>query len=208
METKLRQNLPQLRRGRLAERNPNPLADNLGRLNKPGLLVFKSSKTLGVGKVRFFFRASASIGKRASFFCNCAACASAAEFVRITISGVGQESLHQFFGSFHNLFFSALLCVFRLSPFTKKRNRQPSPVEVVFRRSHERAGWFWADAVRARDVNETQETENTPVYRAASKLIWSEDLLGMEGVKHWGWVGALGFSRPGQFISSGAAALA
>jgi hypothetical protein len=37
-------------------------------LNKPGLLVFKSSKTFGVGKVRFFFRASVSIGKRESFF--------------------------------------------------------------------------------------------------------------------------------------------
>ena len=38
------------------------------RLNKPGLLVFKSSKTFGVGKVRFFFRASVSIGRRLSFF--------------------------------------------------------------------------------------------------------------------------------------------
>ena len=30
MEAKLRQNLPQLRRGRLAELHPNPLADNFG----------------------------------------------------------------------------------------------------------------------------------------------------------------------------------
>jgi len=37
------------------------------RLNKPGLAFFKSSKTFGVGKVRFFFRASVSIGKRESF---------------------------------------------------------------------------------------------------------------------------------------------
>ena len=40
-------------------------------------------------------------------------------------------------------FFSALLCVFCPSPFTKKRSWQPSPVEVLFRRSHEWAGWYF-----------------------------------------------------------------
>ena len=55
------------------------------------------------------------------------------------------------------LFFSALLCVFCPSPFTKKRSRQPSPVEVLFRRRHEWAGWFCGDAVRAMEKNAEAE---------------------------------------------------
>jgi len=35
----------------------------------------------------------------------------------------------------------------------KKRKPQPSPVEVLFRRRHEWAGWFWADAMRAMERN-------------------------------------------------------
>jgi len=54
-------------------------------------------------------------------------------------------------------FFTALLCVFCPSPFTKKRSRQPSPVEVLFRRRHERAGWFHGDAVRAMERNGEQK---------------------------------------------------
>jgi hypothetical protein len=40
------------------------------------------------------------------------------------ISGVGQEPFIQFSGGFHNLFFTELTCVCRLSPFTKKRSPQ------------------------------------------------------------------------------------
>ena len=39
----------------------------------------------------------------------------------------------------------------------KKRRPQPSPVEVLFRRRHERAGWFWADAMRAMERNADQK---------------------------------------------------
>ena len=39
--------------------------------------------------------------------------------------------------------------VFGVSPFTRKLSRQPSPVEVLFRRSHEWAGWSCGEAVRA-----------------------------------------------------------
>ena len=49
------------------------------------------------------------------------------------------------------VFFSALLCVFCPSPFTKKRSRQPSFVGVVFRGHHERRAGAVGDAVRAMD---------------------------------------------------------
>ena len=39
----------------------------------------------------------------------------------------------------------------------KKRKPQPSPVGVVFRGHHERAGWSWADAMRARERNADAE---------------------------------------------------
>ena len=39
----------------------------------------------------------------------------------------------------------------------KKRKPQPSPVGVVFRGNHERAGWFWADAMRATERNGEQK---------------------------------------------------
>jgi hypothetical protein len=50
METKLRQNLPQLRRGRLAERNPNPLADNLGEIEQTRIAVFQKFQNFGGGQ--------------------------------------------------------------------------------------------------------------------------------------------------------------
>ena len=39
----------------------------------------------------------------------------------------------------------------------RKRKPQPSPVGVVFRGHHERAGWSWADAMRARERNAEAE---------------------------------------------------
>jgi hypothetical protein len=39
----------------------------------------------------------------------------------------------------------------------KERKPQPSPVGVVFRGHHERAGWFWADAMRATERNADAE---------------------------------------------------
>jgi hypothetical protein len=39
----------------------------------------------------------------------------------------------------------------------KQRKPQPSPVEVLFRRRRERAGWFWADAMRAMERNADAE---------------------------------------------------
>jgi len=65
-KTKLRQLLPQFRAGVSRNATQIHLPTTSARLNKPGLLVFKSSKTFVMGKVRFFFRASASIGKRLS----------------------------------------------------------------------------------------------------------------------------------------------
>ena len=72
MESKLRQLLPQLRRGCLAERHPNPPADNLGEIIQAGIAGFQKLQNFGDRQVRFFFRASASIGKRLSFFSGCA----------------------------------------------------------------------------------------------------------------------------------------
>src|ERR1039458_9436876 len=135
METKLRQNLPQLRRGRLAERNPNPLADNLGEIEQTRIGIFQKLQDfrsgqgavflprLGVNRQTriFFVRAGLANGR------NCAWCCCRCCLCRNTISGVGQEPFIQFFlGSFHNLFFTELTRVCRLSPFTKKRSRQPS----------------------------------------------------------------------------------
>ena len=106
------------------------------------------------------------------FFLNCAwRCRCCC---RNTISGVGQEPFIQFFGSFHNLFFTELTRVCRLSPFTKKRNRQPSCVEVVFRRCRAKAGWFCGDAVRVRGRRRwtgKRDLETPGLSSAASKPI-------------------------------------
>ena len=116
---------------------------------------------------------------------------------------------------FHGLFFSALLCVFCPSPFTEKRSRQPSPVGVVFRGHHERAGWFSGEAVRAMDRNAEQKkhglktwtvrcrsraSQPTLFYQSstASELFPGEDPLGMEGVEHWGWASSFADSYGGQ----------
>ena len=54
METKLRQNLPQLRRGRLAELNPNPLADNLGKIEQTRIAGFQKLQNFGGGQGAVF----------------------------------------------------------------------------------------------------------------------------------------------------------
>src|ERR1035437_6017032 len=169
METKLRQNLPQLRRGRLAERHPNPLADNLGEIEQTRIAGFQKFQNFRSGQRAVFLPRLGVNRQTRIFFLNCALRCRCC-LCRNTISGVGQEPFIQFFGSFHNLFFTELTRVCRLSPFTKKRNRQPSPVEVVFRRSRERAGWSCGDAVRVRgrrrrtgkrDLNNTRPIERS-----------------------------------------------
>ena len=100
------------------------------RLNKPGLLVFKSSKTFGVGKVRFFFRASVSIGKRLSCFCWPTALA-----LRLLMSVLlncadlllSPDSIFLYLFSWSFFFCSAVrLCP---SPFTKSGTASPPPWE-------------------------------------------------------------------------------
>jgi len=49
----------------------------------------------------------------------------------------------------------------------KKRRPQPSPVEVLFRRGHEWAGWSWADAMRAIDKTQKRkkpDLKTVPVW--------------------------------------------
>jgi len=151
METKLRQYLPQLRRGRLAECHPNPLADNLGEIEQTRIAGFQKFQNFWSGQGAVFLPRLGVYRQTRIFFLNCALrCGCRCCLCRNTISGVGQEPFIQFFGSFHNLFFTELTRVCRLSPFTKKRNRQPSCVEVVFRRRRAMAGWSCGDAVRVR----------------------------------------------------------
>ena len=61
------------------------------------------------------------------------------------------------------------MCVFCPSPFTKKRKPQPSPVGVIFRGHHERAGWSVADAVRAMERNAGQKNTGTENEAADTK---------------------------------------
>ena len=75
METKLRQLLPQSRGGLLFELNPNPLADNLGEIKQVGIDGVQQGQNLVGGMVRFFFRASVSIGRRLSCFGASGVCA-------------------------------------------------------------------------------------------------------------------------------------
>jgi hypothetical protein len=72
---------------------------------------------------------------------------------RNKICGVGQEPLRQFFGSFHNLFFTELTCVCRLSPFTKKPRPQPSCMGVGFRGNRARRAGVLGKAVRGERWN-------------------------------------------------------
>ena len=64
------------------------------------------------------------------------------------------------------LFFSALLCVFCPSPFTKKPRPQPSFVGVVFRGHHERRAGVLGKAVRAMD--ESAEAEKAGIENEAA----------------------------------------
>ena len=71
----------------------------------------------------------------------------------------------------------------------KKRKPQPSPVEVVFRRSPRGAGWSWADAMRAMErnaesekagpENEAADTKNRfPIYERSEPTIFQRRPLG------------------------------
>ena len=154
METKLRQLLPQLRRGRLAELNPNPFADNLGEIEQTRIAGFQKLQNFRSGQCPVFLP-RLGVNRQPIVFLpglrwrNCAL-----RFQRVCaaqLCGFALELDLIFLICFHGLFFSALLCVFCPSPFTKQRSRQPSPVGVGFRGHRERAGWFCGDAVRAMD---------------------------------------------------------
>ena len=82
----------------------------------------------------------------------------------------------------------------------KKRKPQPSPVGVVFRGHHERAGWFWADAMRAMERNADAEKAGPENFLAQTP--------GDGGGEHPGWAGDFGVADPAVRISGGAAELA
>src|ERR1017187_2363122 len=69
---------------------------------------------------------------------------------------------------FHGLFFSALLCVFCPSPFTKKPRPQPSFVGVVFRGYHERRAGVPGKAVRAMERNAEKKKHDLKSRSSAS----------------------------------------
>ena len=147
METKLRQNLPQLRRGRLAECHPNPLADNLGKIEQTRIGIFQKFQNFWSGQGAVFLPRLGVNRQTRIFFLNCALRCRCC-LCRNKICGVGQEPLHQFFlGSFHNLFFTELTCVCRLSPFTKKPRPQPSCMGVGFRGNRARRAGVLGKAV-------------------------------------------------------------
>src|SRR5674476_227015 len=125
-------------------------ADKLGKVEQTRIAGFQKFQNFRSGQGAVLLPRLGVNRQTRIFFLNCALRCCRCCLCRNTISGVGQEPFIQFFGSFHNLFFTELTRVCRLSPFTKKRNRQPSPVGVVFRGHHERAGWFCGDAVRVR----------------------------------------------------------
>ena len=54
----------------------------------------------------------------------------------------------------------------------KKRKPQPYPVGVVFRGHHARAGWFWADAMRATERN--ADAEKAGPENALAQTPWGE----------------------------------
>jgi len=138
METKLRQNLAQLRRGRLTERHPNPFADNLGKIEQTRIAGFQKLQNFWCGQGAVFLpRLGVNRQAIVRLRRNCALCFRCAA----QLCGFALEPGLIFLICFHGLFFSALLCVFCPSPFTKQRSRQPSPVGVGFRGNRERAGW-------------------------------------------------------------------
>ena len=90
----------------------------------------------------------------------------------------------------------------------KKRKPQPSPVEVVFRRSPRGAGWSWADAMRAMErnaesekagpENEAADTKNRfPIYERSEPTIFQRRPLGDGRGLASGLGGGFGASRPG-----------
>jgi len=106
---------------------------------------------------------------------------------------------------FHGLFFSALLCVFCPSPFTKKPRPQPSFVGVVFRGHHERRAGVLGKAVRARgrrrkvrkkDLNNTRSIERSEQNQIGRRPLGDGrgQASGMGG-GFWG-------SRPGPMTNS------
>jgi len=154
VEAKLRQSLADGGRGLLAERNPNPAGVrpptyHLGQLPQAAVLLLEHGQhlvsrecpvllpCLGVnrGQVAPPITAVCLNGYGLRHRRGVGVCAA-------QLCGFAQEPFGIFLRcSFHGLFFSALLCVFCLSPCTRKRRPQPSPVGVVFRGDHERAGW-------------------------------------------------------------------
>ena len=76
----------------------------------------------------------------------------------------------------------------------KKRKPQPSPVEVVFRRSPRGAGWSWADAMRAMErnaesekagpENEAADTKNRFPHLRAKRANY------FPATTTWGWKGS------------------
>ena len=143
METKLGQLLPQLRRGCLSERNPNPSADNLGEIEQTRIAGFQKLQNFRDRQCPVLFPCLA-INGQAIVRLGCWRCRCGGVLVcAAQLCGSAPEPDLFFCICFHGLFFSALLCVFCPSPFMRKRKPQPSPVGVTFRGHHERAGWFW-----------------------------------------------------------------
>ena len=115
METKLRQLLPQFRRGCLAKRHPNPPADNLGEIEQTRIAGFQKLQNFRNGQGAVFLPRLGVNRQTIVFLLRLRRCA-----VTTQLCGSAPEPLNRFFViCFHGLFFSALLCVFCPSPFTK-----------------------------------------------------------------------------------------
>ena len=159
MEAKLRQNLPQLRRGRLAELNPNPFADNLCKIKQAGIAGFQKFQNFWSGQGAVFlprFRVNRQPIVFLFHWRNCALCFRCVCAAELCGSALEPDLI--FLICFHGLFFSALLCVFCPSPFTKKRSRQPSPVGVGFRGNRARRAGVLGKAVRATERNASRKS--------------------------------------------------
>jgi hypothetical protein len=164
METKLRQLLPQFRRGCLAERNPNPPADNLGEIEQTRIAGFQKFQNFRDRQGAVFLprlcinRQTIVRLLRWRFRC--------CGVVTTQLCGSAPEPLNRFFViCFHGLFLTALLCVFCPSPFTKKRSRQPSLRKESIGRSPRRAGWYCGDAVRAMERNGEQKKPDLKTWQ-------------------------------------------
>ena len=79
VETKLRQNLPQLRRGRLAELNPNPFADNLGKIEQTRIAGFQKFQNFCGGQGAVFLPCFGVNRQTRIFFLRLRRCAAAAQ---------------------------------------------------------------------------------------------------------------------------------